>query len=51
MCDPGEKVSLTLCREFMEEATNSLQMNEVDKKKLQETLKKFFAGGQEVSYD
>lgn len=48
MVDPGEKVSATAVREFMEEATNSLEMSEESKHQLNSKLSKFFSEGQEV---
>lgn len=48
MVDPGETVSVTLLREFMEEALNFLDKNSVDRKLLQDSIKEFFAGGDEI---
>ena len=48
MCDPGEKVSQTLKREFMEEATDSLGLSESERKKIDEHLSDLFENGQEV---
>ncbi|XP_043942210.1 ADP-ribose pyrophosphatase, mitochondrial isoform X2 [Protopterus annectens] len=42
MVDPGEKLSVTLKREFGEEALNLLQKSESEKKKLQDKLQKIF---------
>lgn len=48
MVDPGEKVSETLKREFMEEAFNSLEAT-IEQRRLDETMiSKFFAGGVEI---
>ena len=49
MCDPGEKVSTTLKREFMEEATNCLDLDDRDRHQIEDHLKEFFESGQEVS--
>ncbi|XP_064620275.1 ADP-ribose pyrophosphatase, mitochondrial-like isoform X2 [Lineus longissimus] len=48
MVDPGEMVSITLKREFGEEALNTLECSEEDKAKLEEKLHSFFKGGREV---
>jgi ADP-ribose pyrophosphatase len=48
MCDPGEKVSQTLKREFMEEATDCLGSNESERQRIEEHLREFFENGQEV---
>lgn len=48
MCDPGEKVSVTLKREFMEEATDCLGKNQTDRKRIEEHLNAFFEKGTEV---
>lgn len=48
MCDPGEKVSQTLKREFMEEATDCLGSNEAQRKQIEEHLKEFFENGNEI---
>jgi ADP-ribose pyrophosphatase len=48
MNDPGELISQTLKREFMEEATNSLEASETERKKTDEYLKEFFENGKEV---
>ena len=49
MCDPGEKVSNTLKREFMEEATDSLNMTKEKKEEVEKKLKGLFKKGIEVS--
>lgn len=49
MVDPGEMVSLTLKREFGEEALNTLKCSEEEKTKLEEKLHQFFKGGREVN--
>ncbi len=48
MCDPGEKVSQTLKREFMEEALNSEEMTNDEKEHFVKVLGDFFNGGKEV---
>jgi ADP-ribose pyrophosphatase len=48
MCDPGEKISQTLKREFMEEATDCLGSNESERQNIDDHLKEFFENGQEV---
>ncbi|XP_042233569.1 ADP-ribose pyrophosphatase, mitochondrial-like [Homarus americanus] len=48
MVDPGEQVSATLLREFLEEALNSLEMTEDDKNRTEKKLKDFFKAGEEV---
>jgi ADP-ribose pyrophosphatase len=50
MNDPGELISQTLKREFMEEATNSLEASETERKKNEEYLTEFFENGKEVYY-
>jgi ADP-ribose pyrophosphatase len=48
MCDPGEKISNTLKREFFEEALDSLNMNQAEKRESMALLKEFFKKGIEV---
>ncbi|XP_014216844.1 putative nudix hydrolase 6 [Copidosoma floridanum] len=48
MVDPGERVSVTLCREFMEEALNSLEKGSVELKSMKKTITDFFNQGEEV---
>ncbi|XP_075977667.1 ADP-ribose pyrophosphatase, mitochondrial [Anticarsia gemmatalis] len=48
MVDPGEKVTATAVREFMEEATNSDTMSEDEKKAWLDKFVKFFEGGDVV---
>ncbi|MCL4137255.1 UNVERIFIED_CONTAM: hypothetical protein GTU68_030782 [Idotea baltica] len=43
MVDPGEKVTSTLQREFLEEALNSHEMGDLDKEKAKEDLKQLFS--------
>ena len=47
MCDPGEKISQTLKREFMEEATDCLGLNQTKRLEIEEHLKEFFENGTE----
>jgi ADP-ribose pyrophosphatase len=49
MVDPGEHVSVTLKREFGEEALNALEACEDRKRELQRQISEFFSGGYEVS--
>lgn len=48
MCDPGEMVSVTLKREFMEEAANSTVKNDEEKEKIEKELDFIFSKGIEV---
>ena len=48
MVDPGEKVSKTLRREFMEEALNGLELDERTKKEKLAVIDNFFDSGTEV---
>ncbi|XP_069674249.1 putative nudix hydrolase 6 [Periplaneta americana] len=48
MVDPGEVVTSTLKREFMEEALNVLESNDVEKENSRAMIDKFFDGGEEV---
>ena len=48
MCDPGEKISQTLKREFMEEATDCLGANQESRKQIEEHLNHLFENGVEV---
>jgi len=41
MCDPGEQISQTLKREFMEEAADSHGMTDKDRLEVEEHLKVF----------
>ena len=47
--DPGEKVSVTLKREFSEEALNTLEMSKEESHKLEEQIKSLFQQGTQVS--
>ena len=49
MVDPGEVVSETLKREFMEEALNSLMLAESDKDDLKKKIELLFKHGDEVN--
>lgn len=42
MVDPGEQVSLTLQREFSEEALNSLAVSEAERAKIHDHITKLF---------
>lgn len=48
MVDPGETVSTTLMREFMEEALNFLEKDDCERKTLQDSITEFFAKGDEI---
>lgn len=48
MVDPGETVSATLKREFMEEAMNSLRHNKEERETLERSMKEFFEKGDEI---
>ena len=48
MVDDDEEVSLTLKREFGEEALNSLQASAEERSKLEDELKRFFEHGTEI---
>jgi hypothetical protein len=48
MCDPGEKASLTMYREFMEEAMANDNMSQGEKDAIKRRLKVFFSTGEEV---
>jgi ADP-ribose pyrophosphatase len=50
MVDPGEKVSVTLKREFMEEALNSEDLTEAKRNELHEKLRELFDNGVEVLF-
>lgn len=51
MVDPGEQVSLTLQREFSEEALNSLTVPPSDREKIYERITKLFSSnGSQVSH-
>ena len=48
MCDPGEKVSNTMRREFMEEALSSDTMTRLELIEYKNQLNEFFSEGVEV---
>ena len=48
MVDPGEQVSLTLKREFLEEAMDSGSMSDAEKKAVEREVSKHFEHGNEV---
>lgn len=48
MIDPGETVSNTLMREFMEEALNFLEKNDTEREDLQSSITEFFTKGDEI---
>ena len=48
MVDPGEVVSLTLRREFMEEALNSLEMTELQRAETVAALNTLFSAGRYI---
>ena len=48
MVDPGEHVSETLRREFMEEALDSGTLGSKDKESIGKQLKAFFDNGKEI---
>ena len=50
MVDAGDNVSLTLRKEFAEEAMNSLEQDERDQQHINEKLDKVFRNGTEVVY-
>ena len=50
MNDPGEKISQTLKREFMEEAIDCLGENKERKEEIAKYLKEFFDVGEEVIF-
>nr|XP_031836155.1 ADP-ribose pyrophosphatase, mitochondrial [Nomia melanderi] len=48
MVDPGETISTTLKREFMEEAMNSMEKDKASREELERSLKGFFEKGEEI---
>lgn len=48
MVDAGEQVSVTLKREFSEEAMNTLEASPEEKKRLETSINKLFTMGDEV---
>ena len=51
MVDPGEVVTTTVKREFIEEAMNSLVLSEDDQKRMFQQIGDFFKKFSEVSND
>ena len=49
MVDPGDTVSATLKKEFGEEAMNSLEASEEEKKVIEAHINTLFSGGEQVS--
>ena len=50
MVDPGERVSITLKREFLEEALNVNEASGTEKHHIDISIEHFFDGGEEVKY-
>lgn len=48
MVDPGETVSTTVKREFMEEALNALEKDDEAREELENSLKKIFSSGDKI---
>lgn len=48
MVDPGEKITTTLRREFMEEALNSMEKNSFELKHIEKKISDFFDKGVEI---
>ena len=48
MCDPGERASQAMYREFLEEALSSDTMSLSDKEGIKRRLNRLFSGGEEV---
>jgi hypothetical protein len=48
MVDPGEKVSATVKREFMEEAVNALEKSSEERERISNQLEKLFKKGEVV---
>ena len=48
MVDPGEVITETLKREFAEEALNALELDEDQKRVIQEAVEQIFQNGIEV---
>ena len=49
MVDPGEKVSLTVKREFMEEAANGLEKSDKEREEITKKIEALFQQDVEVS--
>lgn len=50
MIDPGDTVSRTLRKEFGEEAMNSLEATDEEKKEIEAHINELFKAGNKVSY-
>ena len=50
MVDPGDNISITLRKEFAEEAMNCLEVNERDQKNIAKLLARVFTNGFQVRY-
>jgi hypothetical protein len=50
MCDPGEKISQTLKREFYEEAFQALELTDNQRDFMEKIYNDFFENGVEVCY-
>lgn len=48
MVDPGETISATLKREFMEEAMNLLEKSQEEREEMEKSIKEFFEKGEEI---
>ena len=48
--DPGEVISVTLKREFSEEALNSLEASAAEKKQIENAIETLFEKGNEVRF-
>lgn len=48
--DPGEFVSVTLKREFGEEALNSQELSDEEKRQMEKTIAELFQNGTEVTF-
>ena len=48
MVDPGEHVSVTVRREFMEEALDSTNASQENKKTMENMVNNFFSKGEEI---
>lgn len=48
MVDPGERVSVTLRREFSEEAMNCLEASHEERKQIEIDMSQLFETGEEV---
>lgn len=48
MVDPGETISATLKREFMEEAMSLLEKSQEEREEMEKSIKEFFEKGEEI---